>query len=326
MTEKLFNEHVLVVGDSMLDKYVRGNADRISPEAPVIDFHVSHIPYEDKPGGAANVVNNLSSMGLSGYFLTGTGDDMDGMSLEVHVKQIQGFFTTFLQIPFTTTKTRLIDKRYNQCILRISSEQKHKALEFDTTCFLSNLRIENDLDIVGVSDYDKGMISPNILDSLKSFAAQNYVPIIGDPKADNFSNYNLFDCIVPNHFEVANFYKCCSDEVLKNPAFYASRLVNDLTLKSAIITLGRDGASYSDTELNLYGVEPATKRELYDSSGAGDTFFAVVIALWRKLTVRKIISIANELAGTVVEQIGNYKPSEEFLVSETEKRRSNKNE
>lgn len=300
-------ERILVYGDSMLDIYTFGNVSKISPEAPVLEF-VETKRKVRKLGAAANIAVNLGNLGMDVTLLTGLGDDLEAYQFSNlldsirHEKQINVKLET-IPISRTTVKERLIDEKFNQHILRKAREDTtQKLIGIELEEYLLKFSKEIQFDKIFISDYDKGMVSPNTIDMIQDTFSE--LPFIVDPKVKNFNFYRGIDVMTPNHYEVAAVLRVQPEKVLENPLDYGIELQSALDIKNLIITLGKRGiALLSDT---LCTVIPAIEREVFDITGAGDCFAAVTAYLLKHCSIVECVSIANIISGLAVKKFGNY--------------------
>ena len=256
--KQIKGKKILVVGDVMVDKYVYGQINRISPEAPVPIFEIKSARYE--LGGAANVARNVASLGGVPILIgSWNASDVSGtMLLDILDKHgYESHACAFDPARPTTTKTRYFVGK--QCLFRTDDEIR---TTFDWTTrlkdLLRNRLYEQDIDGVIVSDYDKGVVNRPILEILKTLK----VPMIGDPKHLNFWNYLDFDCITPNQSEVER----ATGTV--NLTEQVETVFDVLHLKYLLITAGSRGI-YAGKRGNTHHY-PAHDVEVIDVSGAGD--------------------------------------------------------
>lgn len=300
MQENIFklNEsvNVLVVGDIILDQYIYGESNRISPEAPVPVVRVDST--EERAGGAANVAINISSLGVAVQLLGITGKDESSKRLESMLKK-DGVECHFIQQNnfSTITKQRVLSR--HQQLLRLDYEDIVEELD---TSELINKYIEliDSVDVVVLSDYAKGSLGK--VQTLIKHANEKNVTVLVDPKTNDFSCYHSANIITPNLKELeAVVGECKSNSVLVEKG---SQLCKELNLGAMLITRGEKGMTL------LRESEPpqhlkAETHEVYDVTGAGDTVIAVLaaaIACGSK--IEEATALANTAAGLVVEKLG----------------------
>ena len=289
---------VLVVGDFMLDRYTHGKVGRISPEAPVPVLHVQK--EETLPGGAGNVALNLASLGAHVSVLGRIGSDPEGDYLKrllfdqnIDAKSLlieEGFHTPI--------KNRLLGG--SQQMLRIDFEVTDAAPDslFDDLKLL-------ECDLIAVSDYNKGFLTPTLLDALIAHGHKLGIPIIVDPKGDDFSKYTGATLIKPNLKEAYLASKLSHEHSLQD---VAQTLLDQSKAKQLLITRSSDGLSLFDQ--NGHKHFPVRTREVQDVTGAGDTVLAMLaMALANGLNTSEAAHLANVAAGLAIERLGCAKLS-----------------
>jgi D-glycero-beta-D-manno-heptose-7-phosphate kinase len=305
-----FFEHIqgmpmLVVGDAMVDAYIRGSVDRISPEAPVPVVRVEG--REERLGGAGNVALNLAALGAEPRLCSVVGQDAAGERL-LHLMEEAGLRTDWMvrsQSRRTTVKTRIICR--NQQMLRVDDELIRDLDEEEQRRLLAAARNAlGDRRVQGAvfQDYDKGVLSAATIPPLVQACKMASIPICVDPKRAHFHLYRDVSLFKPNLREVADSLPdlpVSADPVHLDEAAHAirERLDNALTL----ITLGEKGLFMQvGGESRLY---PAHRRDIADVSGAGDTVISVAaLGLAANLDTGTWARLANLAGGLVCEQLG----------------------
>ncbi|MGA1370274.1 MAG: bifunctional D-glycero-beta-D-manno-heptose-7-phosphate kinase/D-glycero-beta-D-manno-heptose 1-phosphate adenylyltransferase HldE [Pseudomonadales bacterium] len=292
----LHSVHVLVVGDVMLDRYWRGSARRVSPEAPVPVIDVEQI--DERPGGAANVALNVASLGARVTLLGATGQDATADTLEA-LLQAAGVDCRFLRAPEWTTVLKLRVVSQNQQLLRADFEQplplQHHAALFDRFAALLPAAT-----VVVLQDYDKGVLADPAPFIARARAVG--IPVIVDPKHKPFSHYAGADLLKPNLQEFSAAFGASVDEAdLANRARDACR---DLDVNAIVITRGGRGMSVIERSGAVAHL-PALPAEVYDVTGAGDTA-AAALAITRSLgwSVPDCARVANVASGIAVGKSG----------------------
>ena len=299
MQDKIFkplkSAKVLVVGDIILDEYIYGETSRISPEAPVPIVKVSNT--EERPGGAANVALNVSSLGMSVDLLGITGIDKASEQLE-NILTKKNVKCHFLQNDAfsTVTKKRVVSQ--HQQLIRLDYEKT----EFSNTNSLFDryIKLLEGADIVILSDYAKGSLID--VDKLIKSANKKNIPILLDPKSLDFTPYENVDILTPNEKEfeaiVGKFY---TDDELVNKG---KALCKELKIKALLVTRGNKGmVLIKDNGTSFH--HDAVSHEVFDVTGAGDTVIAVLAAsLASNVPIEIATSFANTAAGLVVEKFG----------------------
>ncbi|MDM8525647.1 D-glycero-beta-D-manno-heptose-7-phosphate kinase [Desulfococcaceae bacterium HSG8] len=308
--------NILVVGDFMLDEYVWGDVDRISPEAPVQIVSVKNEDYT--LGGAGNVVNNLAALGAKVSAAGVIGDGTDGKSLVEKFEELGADTSGIIRETgrLTTRKTRIIAA--NQHVLRIDRETRKdisdRTLE-KLTCFIED-RLPG-ADGVLISDYGKGLLTRAFLEKLISFARKHRKVTIADPKGLDFSKYSGVSLLTPNRKEAALASGIeISDESALLEA--GSRLLRIAGTERLLITCGQDGMMLFEPDREPCKIR-ARAKQVYDVSGAGDTVVAVMgLAIASGLSYKEGAGLANTAAGIVVGKVGTATVSKQELASSLE--------
>jgi D-beta-D-heptose 7-phosphate kinase/D-beta-D-heptose 1-phosphate adenosyltransferase len=293
---------VLVVGDFMIDEYVWGSVDRISPEAPVPVVSVNNTSYT--LGGAGNVVNNLVSMGASVFVAGTTGTGETGKILTSKLKGFKVDTKGLIEEPYrsTTRKTRIIAS--NQQMLRIDHETTKdiKSETFDKLQLVLSIQIPL-VDLIIISDYAKGLITEKIVNFIVRMTKNNKILTIADPKGLDFSKYRSVSILTPNQKEAALASNIEINNT--NDLFNAGKkLLDQINLEKLLITCGKDGMVLFE-----HGKEPFTiksdARQVFDVSGAGDTVISILgLAIASGATFKQSAIAANSAAGIVVGKVG----------------------
>jgi len=301
--KKNFNgKKIAVIGDLMLDCYFWGSVNRISPEAPVPIVELESEFY--RLGGAANVALNILTLGGIPLPIGVIGEDRHGKIftnlLEENQISKEGIFVDTDRS--TTAKVRIIAN--NQQLLRVDREQKKdisKDLELKILSYLKNNL--NDIDAIILEDYNKGVLSQNVIKEVIKFANQNKIITSVDPKENNFFEYKHSFLFKPNKKETENAvgFKINNDEDLQKAG---NILKNKLECKYLLITLGEQGSAifYDD---NKFIKVPTKARKVADVSGAGDTVIATAtLALAAHADIFEASYLANLAGGLACEQVG----------------------
>jgi len=289
--------HVLVVGDLMLDRYWVGDADRVSPEAPVPIVTVSEQEY--RPGGAANVALNVVSLGANCTLVGFTGQDEACEQLRQSLSAA-GVDCQFIELQDWQTPVKLRVLANSQQMIRLDFEQKPPLVgESERLALLLN-RVEKHLkeaQVLILEDYDKGVLQDP--QALIAAAKQNAVPVLVDPKAKPLSEYKNSDIVKPNEKEFADFSRV---EKKKFPEV-ARRICGEQDIKNIIITLGGEGMSINDASSSSH--IPARPVDVFDVTGAGDTSAAVMgLGLALGVSVHQLSELANLASSLVIGKLG----------------------
>ena len=287
---------ILVVGDVMLDRYWHGMSTRISPEAPVPVIKVDQT--EDRPGGGANVALNMAALGANVSVAGVVGNDKEGQILEGFLR-VAGIETNFLvsSTKPTITKLRVISR--HQQLLRMDFEDKFDSS--DSLALVNKARnLISQTNVLVLSDYAKGSLQD--CQALIRFAREAGVPVLVDPKGQDFSRYRGATMLTPNFHEFeAVVGKCSSERELVEKG---ATLISDLELQALLVTRGEQGMTLlrpDHPELHL----PARGHEVFDVTGAGDTVIATLAAAMAAgLPMPEATALANLAAGIVVGKLG----------------------
>tara|TARA_X000000368_G_scaffold418300_1_gene417476 strand:- start:1094 stop:2662 length:1569 start_codon:yes stop_codon:yes gene_type:complete len=328
---------ILVMGDIMLDKYLFGEANRMSPEAPVPVFDIKE--EINKPGGAANVAVNLSSLGQEVTLFSICASDANGKILlglinaqnNIYYKIPQKRSTAYK----TITKTRVMSQ--NQQLMRLDEEDPdenrygysiYANFKWNYICN----KVEKS-DAIIISDYNKGFIDGYRIPDLIKFAKDNKVPVFIDPKSDNYSWYSGATCITPNLKEFERIvgleiyytgfsYKYLGRDkefALKNIENDARQLIAKYKFQSILVTLGKHGMLLVEkNRKNAVHIEATTSKEVFDVTGAGDTVISALCATYlssEKKDLAFAANVASIAAGEVIKKLGAQSISEDELTS-----------
>ncbi len=315
---KKFNQaKILVVGDLILDEYIRGTVERISPEAPVPVLWANKRDFA--PGGTANVANNISSFGGRVTLLGVTGDDANSKILfnELKKRKIDTRSIFIEKNRHTTVKTRILAG--HQQVVRVDWEHTHDLSNEINAKILRFVEKNIDsFDGIIIEDYGKGVINIALLGKLISFARSNKKIITVDPKEENFRYYRAVTSITPNRKELenavrnlkvqdrANRFKINTDKLFTDKSVdqAAREILGYLNLDSILVTLGEQGMKLLEKNGRLTHI-PTQAQEVFDVSGAGDTVIsAFTLALCAGSTKLEAAYIANFAAGIVVGKLG----------------------
>ena len=301
IVEKFHGKRIMVIGDSMLDKYIWGEVLRISPEAPVQVLDVQKETYA--PGGATNVAMNAAALGAKVSMMGITGND-DARKTLLKMLEEKGIATRDMLIEEdkpTTLKVRIMGR--GQRLLRVDYEKRTHAHPETEKEFVAMLMREMDnADAVIISDYAKGVVTKKLMEVLISAAKKKGKIVVVDPKPQHKALYKGATVITPNHAEacqMANAELDNGDEMDK----IGNRLSGELDAH-ILLTRGEKGMSLYEKGKPIVTI-PAQAKEVYDVTGAGDTVVsAVAIALAAGASLKDAAVIANHAAGIKVGKIG----------------------
>jgi D-beta-D-heptose 7-phosphate kinase/D-beta-D-heptose 1-phosphate adenosyltransferase len=294
------NKHVLVVGDVMMDRYIWGDVERISPEAPVPVVRVAH--RTEQPGGAANVAMNIAGLGARVTVAGFVGQDADHAALVQCLKNagVQPNLTTVSSHP-TTSKLRILGGQ--QQILRLDAERT-AAYSAEAYAGLNNSlsSVFGNVDALVLSDYAKGVLSEEICRVAIRKARRRGIPVLVDPKHPNFKRYAGATTICPNLLELSAATGLSHKDV--EPLLgAATAMLPHLMVDYLTVTLGNKGIAVLHPQGKR--VFSAIARQVFDVSGAGDTVIATLtLGLASGLSIEDAVPLANIAAGIVVGKIG----------------------
>lgn len=291
---------VLVIGDFMLDVYTTGKVKRISPEAPVSVLSVQK--EENRPGGAGNVVLNLTSLGAQVIAVGRVGRDfagetlidaLEGEGVDVHSLLVQKAFRT-------PVKNRLIAEA--QQILRVDAETITPIPEELEQVIADRIpSLLDQVEIVAISDYGKGFLSRYLLSVLIKKAREKKKPVIVDPKGNDFSRYEGATVIKPNLAEAYAAAQLSPESPLEQAA---ATILKNIDVDMLLITRSEVGISLFHKNGEVFHF-PVRSKEVKDVTGAGDTVLAIIsLALGNGLDIKYAAPIANVAAGIAIERLG----------------------
>lgn len=313
LLSRMQGKKVIVVGDLMIDQYIWGDVSRVSPEAPVPVVGVSRETL--RLGGAANVANNVNSLGGAVEICGVAGDDQMGRWLVRDLeKQKLGARGIILDSSRPTTlKTRVI--AHNQQVVRFDREVTDplvKETEEAIVGMVSSLLPE--CGAIVISDYAKGVITPTLLKEVTGIAAKAGVPVAVDPKSNHFAMYRGVTVLTPNLFEAAAGAGMVIGSIA-DLVEAGNRIVRKLDCPYLIITRGDQGMTLFTRGQDALHI-PAVSKEVYDVTGAGDTVVAALaLALAADIPIYECAWLSNVAAGVVVGEVGTVTISREQMAA-----------
>lgn len=314
---QLKHKKILVVGDLMIDHYIWGKVERISPEAPVPVVEVKK--QEHRLGGAANVVNNLKSLGAEPFLIGVAGRDDNTSKLRNLIAQLGVSYDGIIETVSrpTTVKTRII--AHNQQVVRIDNEDSAQIDSVTENRIITKIETWLDTaDAVIIEDYNKGMLTEKIIKYLVHESNKKGKIITVDPKFRNFFSYT--DCTVfkPNLNELQ---KNLGIEITGDKDFEkaSEKIMSLINPKYLVITMGDKGLAVFSQQNEFDGGKryniPTFAQEVYDVSGAGDTIISVLtLCLAAGLDIVNAAIVANHAAGAVCGKIGINPVNEEDII------------
>jgi rfaE bifunctional protein kinase chain/domain len=299
------SKKILVIGDVMVDQYILGKVERISPEAPVPVVSITE--RENRPGGAANVALNLKAMGACPVICSVIGKDDSGIIFKKILKKnkLDDSAVIISDNRKTTVKTRVISN--NTHLLRIDDEdtkpvsQKEEALLIKK---IDEIIRKNKIDAVIFQDYDKGVITENLIVKVIALCKKNIIPVAVDPKKRNFRCFTDVTLFKPNFKEMLDGEKIDLKKDDFEGIFKAAKsLKNKIKAKYIFITLSELGVFITDGK--KYERIPAQIRDIADVSGAGDTVISLAaLCMSSDLGMKELAEISNMAGGLVCEKSG----------------------
>lgn len=315
--EKMSHIKAGVIGDVMLDTYMWGHVERISPEAPVPIVTVDKKEY--RIGGASNVALNIASLGASVSMISVVGNDEEGKQLQQLLQQ-QDIKTDFLlNSPkrITTSKTRIISR--NQQMMRLDNEITTDLGYEDENRLILALQTfiaQEKPDVLIFEDYNKGVLTELVIQKAIDLCRHHGIVTTVDPKRKNFFSYKGVDVFKPNLKEVKDGLNLLTDDVSEEALKQIHlRLKEQLQHHTSFITLSEKGVYYeNETEA---GIIPSHRRNIADVSGAGDTVIAVASLVYTATkNIQLMAEVANIAGGLVCEEVGTAAIQQERLLQE----------
>ena len=316
---------VLIIGDVMIDSYLWGRVERISPEAPVPIVAVNK--RENRPGGAANVAINVQALGAEAILCSVIGNDGKAHEFFDLLKQLnltgEGIIKSDNRI--TTVKFRIIGN--NSQMLRVDEEVSHdlnkKETELLTKKIIETVE-KKKIDVIIFEDYNKGVITADLIDDVIAFANEKNIPVAVDPKKNNFNAFKNIALFKPNMKELREGLKADFSNIDKDELNSAIKdFQQKQNIQNILITLSEAGVFIRHQKQNKpeeysYHLIPAHIRNIADVSGAGDTVISLAaLCLALQLEPEILASIANLAGGLVCEHLGAVPINRNLLLRET---------
>lgn len=316
--EKFSKTRVLLIGDAMIDAYMWGTVERMSPEAPVPVVNVTK--REKRLGGAGNVAINLNSLDAEVWLcsLVGNDDNAQTMRELLHERNLTDAGLFEVAGRPTTIKTRIISR--DKHVLRVDEEVTSDLPDYsEFVSHLSAILNENDFDVIIFQDYNKGTLSPAVIDAVTEMALRKNIPTAVDPKKKNFLAYKKVSLFKPNLKEIKEGLSIeiepTNDQSLEAAA---KKLQAELNCNQVMITLSEHGVYISNGTSAHH--HPAHPRKIVDVSGAGDTVISVAsLALAQGIDASKLAQLANLAGGIVCEEVGVVPIDKQRLKEEAER-------
>jgi rfaE bifunctional protein kinase chain/domain len=302
---KLSSIKILVIGDLILDEYLFGSVERISPEAPVPVVWVRKEKHA--LGGSGNVIQNLASIGVSSIVMGRVGNDNACQTLKnlLSEQRVSEKDFALLESPSLPTilKTRIIAS--NQQICRVDREEILPLTVEEEDLVIEKLKKKiSECSAIIISDYDKGYLTERVIRECIKLASENKVIVTVDPQVSHFFQYKYIDIMTPNHHEAGRALgrKLITERDIEEACIEISEKIEP---KAMMITRGEKGMSIYDTSIKKFYHIPTVAREVFDVTGAGDTVISIYTAfLAAGLSIWEASLVANASAGVVVGKLG----------------------
>ncbi|MFO7789541.1 MAG: bifunctional ADP-heptose synthase [Bacteroidales bacterium] len=310
-------KNVLIIGDVMIDSYMWGSVQRISPEAPIPIASIKE--RENRLGGASNVALNIKSLGATPIICSVTGDDANADEflrlLENKDMDTAGIMKS--EQRKTSVKTRIISG--GQHLLRVDEENTdalNKEQVNDFSKHLKRILDSKKIDAIIFEDYDKGVLSPELIDFVVEMARKKNILVTADPKQRNFHAYKGVDLFKPNYQEMKTGLKTeFARDNLSAIQGLGTKLIKDMRLQYVLLTLAEAGSVIISRD-NIHRV-PAEIRDISDISGAGDTVIATAtLCLTCGIGMKDIAYVSNLAGGLVCEYSGVVPVDKTELIKE----------
>ena len=306
-------KEIIVVGDIMLDHFIKGSVSRISPEAPVPVVDVKKEFFV--AGGAGNVAVNLAALGAKPVMVSVVGQDLGGEMLKGFLREKNVNIYGVAEDPDRPTTQKIRVMADQQQIVRFDRESKKViSPSVASTCMKSfELAVKTAKGVI-LSDYGTGMLSDQNIQTIIDTCRKHNIPVCVDPKIDNFRKYKNITCMTPNTkeaWEGAGESPKSGEEAILD---LGDKILKMLDAESILITRSADGMTLFEKDKKEPYTVHATAREVYDVTGAGDTVISVLtLALAAGATLREAAVISNYAAGIVVEKSGTATTTREEI-------------
>lgn len=315
--EQFVGVKALIVGDVMIDSYLQGKVERISPEAPVPVVALKE--RKDMLGGAANVALNIKSLGAVPLLCSIIGEDTQAEEFLKLLSQEQLDSSGILRSSerITTTKYRIIGNKMQ--MLRVDHETDRDIdpdQEQELLAKIEGMIGFHKPSVIILEDYNKGILTPAVIEGITRLAQKHSLPVVVDPKRKNFESYRHITLFKPNLKEIREGLKTEVDPTSESSLEKAARrIIEDQQVNMVMITLSDEGIFICDKDTS-YRLK-AHVRPIADVSGAGDTVISVAaLCITRNLKIRDIAALSNLAGGLVCEHLGVVPVNKEVLLKE----------
>ena len=315
------NLNCLIIGDVMVDAYIWGNVNRISPEAPVPVFEAKK--RENRLGGAANVALNIQALGATPILCGIIGNDVKGKVfnevLENQDLSAEGIIQSDERL--TTCKTRIISSSHH--MLGVDEEVLEPISELDSKDLINrvkNIISTKKIDVVIFEDYDKGLLNADNIQAIVHLLNEKNIPSCVDPKKDNFQNYQGTTLFKPNFKEFTSGLKEDIEKGdIKSLMEHAEKFSKANNIENVMVTLSEHGVMLYNPKIQSH--IPAEIRNISDVSGAGDTVISTAaLAFSQGVRGKELVTLSNLAGGLVCEEVGVVPINKERLKTEFLKR------
>jgi D-glycero-beta-D-manno-heptose-7-phosphate kinase len=315
------NLNCLIIGDVMVDAYIWGDVNRISPEAPVPVFEAKK--RENRLGGAANVALNIQALGATPILCGIIGNDVKGKVfnevLENQDLSAEGIIQSDERL--TTCKTRIISSSHH--MLRVDEEVLEPISELDSKDLINrvkNIISTKKIDVVIFEDYDKGLLNADNIQAIVHLLNEKKIPSCVDPKKDNFQNYQGTTLFKPNFKEFTSGLKEDIEKGdIKSLMEHAEKFSKSNNIENVMVTLSEHGVMLYNPKIQSH--IPAEIRNISDVSGAGDTVISTAaLAFSQGVRGKELVTLSNLAGGLVCEEVGVVPINKERLKTEFLKR------
>ena len=302
---------ITVIGDSMLDEYIYGNTDRKNPESPMPLLNVER--EEIKLWWASNVAHNIASLNWWVDLISMIGDDANGKKFAELCKDVQINLIPIISDAPTIAKKRFLDSQYQQQLLRVDYERKLPISSEHIKEIESVLAVSKPSYIL-ISDYAKGIVQPELIDSLKHISSTQWAKILVDAKPQNINLFEGVYLVKPNFKEFTEMmWKSGMENTDENVEIFGKIFTKRYTT-NLVVTRGSKWSSLITLEWNVQHIRPTEARNVFDVTWAGDTFIATLayaLDIWYPL--EDAVQLANQASGIVVEKVGTATITKEEL-------------
>lgn len=300
-----FNQvNIAIIGDVIIDRYLDGKVDRISPEAPVPIVHLKNS--DNRLGGAGNVALNIKAMGATPYLFSIIGED-ENADIFKSLMPINDLWAAGIHQSkerCTTVKTRVMAN--HQQLLRVDREDTHDLSKQEINDFLDKVKTSFEsirVDVIILQDYNKGVLSPPVIEAVLQTAKEKNIPVVVDPKKANFLSFKNVEIFKPNLKEIQESTPFEVHPTLPSLQKASDFLKETTGAKNTIITLSEKGMFIDDGKQPQ--IIPTQIRNIADVCGAGDSVISLsALALALKLELKEIAILANLAGGQVCEKVG----------------------